>query len=127
MSAFDLALHIAAVENLFLTGIATGEFPFGTKPPESIRNTADVARWYDETFEKNIAKIQALSPEQLLAVLNFAGKFIWPAVEFMPLTVNHTIHHRGQLSTYLRPMGAKVPSMYGESYDDAQARKAAQA
>jgi uncharacterized damage-inducible protein DinB len=28
------------------------------------------------------------------------------------------IHHRGQLSTYLRPMGAKVPSIYGPSADD---------
>jgi len=31
---------------------------------------------------------------------------------------------RGQLSMYLRPMGAKVPSIYGESYDSAQAGKA---
>lgn len=29
------------------------------------------------------------------------------------------IHHRGQLSTYLRPMGAKVPSIYGASGDSA--------
>ena len=28
------------------------------------------------------------------------------------------IHHRGQLSAYLRPMGAKVPSIYGPSADD---------
>lgn len=28
------------------------------------------------------------------------------------------IHHRGQLSTYLRPMGSKVPSIYGPSADD---------
>jgi len=41
--------------------------------------------------------------------------------------LHHTIHHRGQLSSYLRSMGARVPSVYGESYDDAQARKAAQA
>jgi uncharacterized damage-inducible protein DinB len=41
--------------------------------------------------------------------------------------MHHTVHHRGQLSSYLRSMGAKVPSIYGESYDDAQARKAAQA
>jgi uncharacterized damage-inducible protein DinB len=41
--------------------------------------------------------------------------------------LHHTIHHRGQLSSYLRCMGSKVPSIYGESYDDAQARKAAQA
>jgi uncharacterized damage-inducible protein DinB len=37
--------------------------------------------------------------------------------------MSHTIHHRGQLSQYLRPMGAKVPSIYGQSYDDAQAAK----
>jgi uncharacterized damage-inducible protein DinB len=37
----------------------------------------------------------------------------------------HSIHHRGQLSMYLRPMGAKVPAIYGESYDSAQARLAA--
>jgi uncharacterized damage-inducible protein DinB len=36
----------------------------------------------------------------------------------------HSVHHRGQLSAYLRPMGAKVPSIYGESYDAAQERKA---
>lgn len=29
------------------------------------------------------------------------------------------IHHRGQLSTYLRPMGAKVPAIYGPSADEA--------
>lgn len=28
------------------------------------------------------------------------------------------VHHRGQLSTYLRPMGSKVPSIYGPSADD---------
>jgi uncharacterized damage-inducible protein DinB len=28
------------------------------------------------------------------------------------------IHHRGQLTTYLRPMGSKVPSIYGPSADD---------
>jgi uncharacterized damage-inducible protein DinB len=29
------------------------------------------------------------------------------------------IHHRGQLTTYLRPLGARVPSIYGKSGDDA--------
>jgi uncharacterized damage-inducible protein DinB len=28
------------------------------------------------------------------------------------------VHHRGQLSSYLRPMGGKVPSIYGPSGDD---------
>ena len=37
--------------------------------------------------------------------------------------LKHSIHHRGQLSMYLRPMGAKVPSIYGESYDSAKAKE----
>jgi uncharacterized damage-inducible protein DinB len=32
--------------------------------------------------------------------------------------MSHSIHHRGQLSAYLRPMGAKVPSIYGGSADE---------
>jgi uncharacterized damage-inducible protein DinB len=127
MTAFGLASHIAIVENLFLNGVATGEFDFTAKMPDSIRNSADLAKWYDETFQKSTAAIKALSPAQLTKVIDFKGKFQWPAVEYVPFASSHTIHHRGQLSTYLRPMGAKVPSMYGESYDDAQARKAAQA
>ena len=50
--------------------------------------------------------------------------FQLPAVAFIQLALNHTIHHRGQLSMYLRPMGAKVPAIYGESYDTAQERLA---
>ncbi len=33
-------------------------------------------------------------------------------------TINHWMHHRGQLTVYLRLMGARVPSLYGPSADD---------
>ena len=41
----------------------------------------------------------------------------WPAGDIVWLFHFDEIHHRGQLSTYLRPMGAKVPSIYGPSGD----------
>jgi uncharacterized damage-inducible protein DinB len=44
--------------------------------------------------------------------------FNLPAVLYLGFLNNHTIHHRGELSTYLRPMGSKVPSIYGGSYDE---------
>ena len=50
-----------------------------------------------------------------------AGIRQWPAMLYLQSGLHHTIHHRGQLSQYLRPMGAKVPSIYGMSYDDARA------
>ena len=61
----------------------------------------------------------------LAETIDFRGMMQLPAVMFMDMMMHHSVHHRGQLSMYLRPMGAKVPSIYGESYDAAQARKAA--
>ena len=41
-----------------------------------------------------------------------------PRHEFIADTLCHAAHHRGQLSVYLRLLGAKVPSIYGPSADD---------
>ncbi len=125
MSAMDLAVHTAFAENRFMGGVATGEFDLVSKRPESMKTTADVVRWYTETFQRNLALIKTRAPEELAKVLDFAGRFQMPAVAFLTFAMHHSIHHRGQLSVYLRPMGAKVPSIYGESYDDAEARKTA--
>jgi uncharacterized damage-inducible protein DinB len=41
-----------------------------------------------------------------------------PRFEMIQDTINHWAHHRGQMTVYLRLMGAKVPSLYGPSADD---------
>ena len=48
------------------------------------------------------------------------GQLVWeaPLGEMLWGFLFDAIHHRGQLSTYLRPMGATVPSIYGPSADD---------
>jgi uncharacterized damage-inducible protein DinB len=128
MSALELAWHIAVSENTFLRTPPAGEFnPSGGARPESIRTSADVAQWYAENFAANFDRLTNLTPEQLLKVVDFRGVFVFPAVIYLDIGLRHSIHHRGQLSVYLRPMGAKVPSIYGESYDARQARLATQA
>lgn len=125
-SALELAWHIASAENFFLDAVAAGEFNYQGGPrPESVRTAADVATWYGQAFQANFDRLTRLSSDQLLKVIDFRGMFQYPAVLYLQFALNHSIHHRGQLSVYLRPMGAKVPSIYGESFDDAQARKAA--
>jgi uncharacterized damage-inducible protein DinB len=124
-SAFDLAWHIAASENMFLSGIIGGEFTYNFVRPDSVRNSHDVAAWYADQSAKNIQRLSELTGEQLAKVMDFRGMFKLPAVTFLQFALSHGIHHRGQLSMYLRPMGAKVPAIYGESYDTAQAKKAA--
>src|SRR5262249_3531606 len=119
-SAFELAWHIASAENRFLDAVAAGEFNFNSPKPDWIRNSADVSKWYAENFETNIKRVEQLTDDQLIKIVDFRGIRQWPAVLFLQSGLNHTIHHRGQLSTYLRPLGLRVPSIYGQSYDDAQ-------
>jgi uncharacterized damage-inducible protein DinB len=127
-SAIELAWHIAAAEKRFLEGIAGGGFDFTPiNRPDSVKNSADIARWYREMFASVFARMKQASPEQLTKVIDFRGMMQMPAILYCTLALNHSIHHRGQLSTYLRPMGGKVPAIYGESYDSAEARKAAEA
>jgi uncharacterized damage-inducible protein DinB len=127
-TALELAWHIAAAEHRFYGGIVAGEFNFAPiHRDETVQTSADIARWYGESFAKNFEALCKMNGEQLSKVLDFRGTFQMPAVAFLEFSLKHSIHHRGQLSTYLRAMGGKVPAIYGESYDSAEAKKAAQA
>ena len=97
-----------------------GEGTYVLQPPPA-KLSGSVAE-----FEKNAEKI-----EQRLATLGDAagdknarflmdGKVAWesPLGDMLFGFLFDAIHHRGQLSSYLRPMGAKVPSIYGPSADD---------
>jgi uncharacterized damage-inducible protein DinB len=122
-SAFDLAWHMATAETRFLAAVATGQFSFDpfSKPKE----LSEVIAFHIDNFSKNVAAIKQLSGEKLAKMIDFREKFQWPAVSFITFNINHIVHHRGQLSVYLRPMGGKVPAIYGESYDSEQAKLAA--
>jgi len=126
-TSVELAWHIVAAEKRFLEGIVNGEFNFAPiTRPEHVRTCADIARWYGEMTQAVLPRLRQMTPEQLTRSIDFRGMFQLPAVMFLQTSLNHSIHHRGQLSTYLRPAGGKVPAIYGESYDSAEARKAAQ-
>jgi uncharacterized damage-inducible protein DinB len=124
-SAIDLAWHIVTAENRFLQAIIAGAFDLTPMPrPESIRTAGAVNSWYSERWEGNLQRLAQLDGEQLTKRIDFRGIFQFPAVVYAEVGLHHTIHHRGQLSMYLRPMGATVPSIYGESFDARAAREA---
>jgi uncharacterized damage-inducible protein DinB len=128
MSAISLAWHIVTAENRFLDAVINGAFDLNPTPrPDSVKTAEAVNRWYAERYAKNAAQLQALSPDKLVKIIDFRGVMQLPAVAYIDFALRHSIHHRGQLSMYLRPMGAKVPSIYGESYDARRDREAAQA
>jgi uncharacterized damage-inducible protein DinB len=117
-TAIDLAWHIATVDVWFFDGIADGAFAMEEPTSPGERTGAEIAAWYDENFRRGLDRMRALSDDELMRPVSFFNVETHPAVFYLTYLANHSIHHRGQLSTYLRPMGATVPSIYGGSADE---------
>jgi uncharacterized damage-inducible protein DinB len=77
---------------------------------------------FDKAWEQLLHKIEHMDD----ATWHRTGRFMMngevrmeqPTSAFIWLFFFDAIHHRGQLSTYIRPMGGKVPPIYGPSGDD---------
>jgi uncharacterized damage-inducible protein DinB len=114
MSGLQLAGHIATSEAFFLNGVLNGKFDW---KQQDFATPAAVLEFYDATVPPLFDAVAALPAEKLAQHIQFAI-FDLPAVHYLGFDLKHGIHHRGQLSAYLRPMGAKVPSIYGPSADE---------
>lgn len=116
-TAKELAWHLANTDIQFLDAIADLKFERNT-PEHKPQSPAEIVAWYDENVKRGVARVAAMTAEQLMTPVSFLGLFNLPAVLYLGFLNNHSIHHRGELVTYLRPMGSKVPSIYGGSYDE---------
>jgi uncharacterized damage-inducible protein DinB len=90
-----------------------------TKPPANLEDALAAYEKNAAEFERRLSKVSDSAWEKKGQFL-MDGKVAWeaPLGDMMWGFLFDAIHHRGQLSTYLRPMGAKVPSIYGPSADD---------
>jgi uncharacterized damage-inducible protein DinB len=115
MTAGELVHHIAGSDLWFLEGIANGKFAEDQAP--STGSIAEVAANYQARAAELLGKIKQLPADHLAMDVQF---FTWnlPNATYLQFMQKHSIHHRGQLTAYLRPMGSKVPSIYGGSADE---------
>ncbi|HTD24401.1 MAG TPA: DinB family protein [Terriglobales bacterium] len=117
-SAGQLAWHLANSEVWFLKGIADLQFPDPTAfEKDTPKTIAEISQWYETNAKKELERLRKLSPEQLATPVDFFGAFKMPAFAYLLFQSRHSCHHRGQLASYLRPMGSKCPDIYGGSYD----------
>jgi uncharacterized damage-inducible protein DinB len=115
-SAWELAKHIAICDVGFLHAVAANSFSvFPAK--SSAQTIPELADWYKHEMAKALERVLALDGNHLSQPVEAFGMKL-PSVNYLMFCNNHMIHHRGQLTTYLRPMGGKVPAMYGESFDE---------
>jgi uncharacterized damage-inducible protein DinB len=116
-NAFELAWHIVSSEVQMLDEIADAKFSMEPRFQEP-KTVSEMLAWYESNLPRALARVRALTEQQLTKPVDFYGAFNYPAAFYLVFVTSHSIHHRGQLSTYLRPMGAKVPSIYGGSADE---------
>ena len=91
--------------------------------PESIGTLADMIAAYERDHHEFARQLHSLDDygwnhqawliegEKDILLKNTVGGLLW-------IALFDVVHHRGQLSVYIRPMGGKVPSIYGPSADD---------
>jgi uncharacterized damage-inducible protein DinB len=116
-TAWDLAHHLAICDVGFLHAVA--ENTFKVFPAKTSATTIPaLAKWYEQEFPKALEKMVALDGNHLCQIVEAFGVMKLPSVTYAMFCNNHMIHHRGQLTTYLRPMGSKVPAVYGQSFDE---------
>lgn len=115
MTAGELVHHIAGSDLWFLEGIINGQF--APEPPTSNGSIAEIATNYKTRAAELLVKIKQLPADHLARDVQF---YAWnlPNATYLQFMQKHSVHHRGQLSAYLRPMGVKVPSIYGGSADE---------
>jgi uncharacterized damage-inducible protein DinB len=117
-SAWEVASHIATSDVWFLNGIADLTFPQGEERKVASKTPSELAAEYEKTFKAAADRVSKMTPQQLLTPVDFFGAFNMPAFAYLEFLLKHSVHHRAQLSTYLRPMGSKIPSIYGGSADE---------
>jgi uncharacterized damage-inducible protein DinB len=125
MSLGELALHVAMspgyiASNWCLKDVVQVGGGGGTPAPSS---TQEILAAHDDSVAKSKEALTQLGDEGLReswkAEANGITVFEMPKAALVrSIVLNHTYHHRGQLSVYLRLLDVPVPSIYGPSADE---------
>ena len=120
----ELASHVAALPTFATETLNRSEFEIGNlRPPVALPSRTDVLAAFDASTGAARAALAGKSDAELMAIWtlkrNGTPLYSMPkAVVLRSLVMSHVIHHRGQLSVYLRLLDVPVPSIYGPSADE---------
>jgi uncharacterized damage-inducible protein DinB len=117
-----LALLVAEIPKWISAMVETGDINFATWKHIQAKTGADLAAHFDENMIGARKALGAVQDETLALPFNLkAGEQVLmtsPRSESVVSTINHLVHHRGQLTVYMRLNNIAVPSIYGPSADE---------
>jgi uncharacterized damage-inducible protein DinB len=114
-TAKEIAWQIVCEEKMIIDALESGKAEWS--PPQVPATMKEVAEAYDKLSAGMAARWNALSAERWNGSLEFFGSSR-PAAPMAWSFLFDIVHHRGQITTYLRPMGSTVPQIYGPSGDE---------
>jgi uncharacterized damage-inducible protein DinB len=127
MTLGRLAAHIANIPYWCSVTLQTTVFELDSLPPDTERRLADSQRALLDEFDGKVRTARGLLAHALDAelltpwTLKKGGQemFTMPRISALrSFVMNHIIHHRGQLSVYLRMRNVPLPSIYGPTADE---------
>ena len=127
MSLGELAAHLASIPAWAPITLKQTEFdtnPVGGRPyaPPGFETTAKLLETYDQGIKAARVMLAAMTDGEMMVAwtLKSGGKLMFNmprAAVFRSFIMNHTIHHRGQLTVYLRLCDVALPPVYGPTAD----------
>lgn len=125
MSLSELANHIAEIPTWIPATFQYPELDFSKFNYEAPKHNtvAELLAFFDKNAAEAEAQMKTVSNETFAENWTLrkgdAIYFTMPKMSvYRMFVMNHTIHHRGQLTAYLRAVGAKVVGMYGPTADE---------
>jgi uncharacterized damage-inducible protein DinB len=114
-TAQEIAWQIVCEEKMIIDALETGKVEWA--PPPMPASMKEVAAAYAKLSAEMPQRWKALPDAKWNGNLEFFGK-PRPAGPLAWSFLFDLVHHRGQITTYLRPMGSTVPQIYGPSADE---------
>jgi uncharacterized damage-inducible protein DinB len=114
-TAKEIAWQIVCEEKMIIDALETGKAEWN--PPAEPATMKEVLQAYEKQSAGMETRWNALSADRWNGDLEFFGSQR-PASPMAWSFLFDIVHHRGQITTYLRPMGSTVPQIYGPSGDE---------
>ena len=117
-----LALLVAEIPQWITNIVRDGMIDFATYKRYQLTTGAALLQHFEECFKSALATLQQVTDDKLEGnfVLQNSGQLLMssPKKDSIGSSINHWVHHRGQLTVYMRLNNIPVPSIYGPSADD---------